>query len=221
MSGSSEGRIVLERDTWLVENFKNPKEIQTLKDGQMKHKVQASAGLRRAAPAGGGKAELVDCGLVRGLPHLRGEFNCHCGNRELPQDPAAGDGLRARSLDRQEPESGPLRVPRRLRRGNHQQQVHGDELERPQARRRRRLDRNCHSRAVPPQVESRREAPHPSLGLVLLLALAPCVGLRRISEAAAPAAAAQHRQQLLARRCCGVRSRGLSVCSHFPFLFNF
>ncbi|CDJ39095.1 adenylyl cyclase associated protein, putative [Eimeria tenella] len=40
MSGSSEGRIVLERDTWLVENFKNPKEIQTLKDGQMKHKVQ-------------------------------------------------------------------------------------------------------------------------------------------------------------------------------------
>lgn len=54
----SAGRIVLERDTWLVENFKNPKEIQTLKDGQMKHKVQASHGTLRISACGLARATL-------------------------------------------------------------------------------------------------------------------------------------------------------------------
>ncbi|KAL8452748.1 hypothetical protein Emed_001312 [Eimeria media] len=33
-------RIVLERDTWLVENFVNPGDVQKLPEAQMKHKIQ-------------------------------------------------------------------------------------------------------------------------------------------------------------------------------------
>ncbi|XP_026189758.1 adenylyl cyclase-associated protein [Cyclospora cayetanensis] len=40
MSGASGGKLVLERDTWLVENFVNPGCVQTIKDAQMKHKIQ-------------------------------------------------------------------------------------------------------------------------------------------------------------------------------------
>ncbi|CDI80445.1 adenylyl cyclase associated protein, putative [Eimeria acervulina] len=38
--GGNGARIVLERDTWLVEKFENPPEVQKLSEGQMKQKVQ-------------------------------------------------------------------------------------------------------------------------------------------------------------------------------------
>lgn len=35
-------KLVLERDTWLVEKFINPEGVQKLPEAQMKHKIQAS-----------------------------------------------------------------------------------------------------------------------------------------------------------------------------------
>lgn len=41
--GAKQGRIELERDTWLVESFVKPSEIQRISGAQMKHKVQVRA----------------------------------------------------------------------------------------------------------------------------------------------------------------------------------